>query len=405
MNMTKLLGKREFRNFFLADIISGFGVGLTTVGANWYMLQSTHSNKLVGMYLTVNVLAGFLMSPFAGSLTDKFSRKQVILWTFLGRALPMILIVFVTGYAGFNLWAMYGLAILTGAGWITYMAASRSYVQAILPEKLLGTANSFIEVSLQVGMFAAGAISGIILNYTGFMTILMINIGMFLVAVLLVAAIKADSPINANKEENKVSTSFFNGLEYIMKHKSILSMGVISILPLIVTQLFNVSSPDYVSTILKANSVVYGFVDMGYGIGGLVAGLITGYLINRFKNKNIIVWFFALATMGLLTLYLTHLIELTYVCTFSLGLSNSALRVVINTVLMKRVDKQFMGRATSIWNGTAQLIEVFAATLMGVANDKFGANIGFLWMAMIMLIGAAWSFVMLNTRKLRSKQV
>lgn len=403
MNITNLLGRREFRNFFLADIISGFGVGLTTVGANWYMLQATHSNKLVGMYLTVNVLAGFLMSPLAGSLTDKFSRKQVILWTFLGRALPMSLIAVVIGYAGFNLWAMYGLAILTGAGWITYMAASRSYVQAVLPEELLGTANSFIEVSLQVGMFAAGAISGIILNYTGFMIILVINIIMFVAAVLLVAAIKADSPVN--KGVNEESAGFSNGLAYIWKHKSILSMGIISILPLIVTQLFNVSSPDYVSTVLRANSVVYGFADMGYGVGGLAAGLITGYLINHFKNKNIIVFFFTLATIGLLTLYWTHVIPLTYVCTFGLGLSNSALRVVINTVLMHRVDKKFMGRATSIWNGTAQLIEVFASTLMGVANDKFGANIGFLWMAVIMLIGAVWSYMMLNTTKLRSKQV
>lgn len=403
MNITNLLGRREFRNFFLADIISGFGVGLTTVGANWYMLQATHSNKLVGLYLTVNVLAGFLMSPLAGSLTDKFSRKQVILWTFLGRAVPMSLIALVIGYAGFNLWAMYGLAILTGAGWITYMAASRSYVQAVLPEELLGTANSFIEVSLQVGMFAAGAISGIILNYTGFMIILVINIIMFVAAVLLVAAIKADSPVN--KGVNEESAGFSNGLAYIWKHKSILSMGIISILPLIVTQLFNVSSPDYVSTVLRANSVVYGFADMGYGVGGLAAGLITGYLINHFENKNIIVFFFTLATIGLLTLYWTHVIPLTYVCTFSLGLSNSALRVVINTVLMHRVDKKFMGRATSIWNGTAQLIEVFASTLMGVANDKFGANIGFLWMAVIMLIGAVWSFIMLNTTKLRSKQV
>ncbi|WP_260202980.1 MFS transporter [Lactiplantibacillus pentosus] len=279
MNITNLLGRREFRNFFLADIISGFGVGLTTVGANWYMLQATHSNKLVGMYLTVNVLAGFLMSPLAGSLTDKFSRKQVILWTFLGRAVPMSLIALVIGYAGFNLWAMYGLAILTGAGWITYMAASRSYVQAVLPEELLGTANSFIEVSLQVGMFAAGAISGIILNYTGFMIILVINIIMFVAAVLLVAAIKADSPVN--KGVNEESAGFSNGLAYIWKHKSILSMGIISILPLIVTQLFNVSSPDYVSTVLRANSVVYGFADMGYGVGGLAAGLITGYLINH----------------------------------------------------------------------------------------------------------------------------
>jgi len=288
--MSVLFRKKEFRNFFLADIISGFGVGLTTVGANWYMLQATNSNKLVGLYLTVNVLAGFLMSPLAGILTDRFSRKSVILWTFLGRAIPMIVITAVIGISGFNLWAMYGLAILTGAGWITYMASSRSYVQAILPKKLLGTANSFIEVSLQVGMFAAGAISGLILNYTGFVTILVINVVMFLIAVLLIMSIQRDTAVPTNT--NQLSTGFIAGVRYILKHKLILSMGIISILPLIVTQLFNVSSPDYVSTILKANSVIYGLADMGYGIGGLVAGLITGFLIHKFREKHIIICFF-----------------------------------------------------------------------------------------------------------------
>jgi len=395
MNMLKLWHDTKFRNFILADIISGFGVGLTTVGANWYMLQATKSNKLVGLYLTVNVLAGFLMSPLAGSLTDKFARKTVILWTFLGRALPMMLIAIIIGKFGFNLWAMYGLAILTGAGWITYMAASRSYVQAILPKALLGTANSFIEVSLQVGMFAAGAISGVILHYTGFLTILVINILMLLVATGLILSIQKDQ--TAHKTQGQVSLGFLAGVRYILKHRLILSMGIISILPLIVTQLFNVSSPDYVSTILKANSVVYGLADMGYGIGGLVAGLITGFLIHKFKEKWIIVFFFSFATSGLLVLYLTHIVSVTIVCTFMLGLSNSSLRVVINTVLMEQVDSQYMGRATSIWNGIAQLIEVFASTFMGIADDVFGANVGFLWMAMIMLIGAGWSLMMLTS--------
>jgi len=394
LNISVLLCKKEFRNFFLADIISGFGVGLTTVGANWYMLQATNSNKLVGLYLTVNVLAGFLMSPLAGILTDRFSRKSVILWTFLGRAIPMILITAVIGMYGFNLWAMYGLAILTGAGWITYMASSRSYVQAILPKKLLGTANSFIEVSLQVGMFAAGAISGLILNYTGFVTILVINVVMFLVAVLLIMSIQRDTSVPTDTKRS--STGYIAGVCYILNHKLILSIGIISILPLIVTQLFNVSSPDYVSTILKANSVIYGLADMGYGIGGLVAGIITGFLIHKFSEKHIIVCFFIFATGGLMTLYLTQLIPLTIVCTFILGLSNSSLRVVINTVLMEQVEQQYMGRATSIWNGIAQLIEVFASTLMGIANDSFGANIGFLWMAAIMLVGALWSLIMMS---------
>ncbi|WP_205526800.1 MFS transporter [Bombilactobacillus bombi] len=334
--------KPEFRNFFFADIISGFGVGLTTVGANWYVLQSTQSNKLVGMYLTINVLAGFLMSPLAGILTDKFSRKNVILWTFLGRVLPMILIAIIINSYGFSMLSMYGLAILTGAGWITYMAASRSYIQSILPNKLLGTANSFIEVSLQVGMFSAGAISGIILKYTGFLVILIINIIMFIIASLLIFLIKENDTVSNESRQN--STNFITGIKYILNHKMILSIGIISILPLIVTQLFNVSSPDYVSTILKTSSVIYGFVDMGYGIGGLVAGLVTGLLINKYIKRNIIVSFFILAAIALLSLYFTHVVFLTIICTFALGLSNSSLRVVINTILMEQVEKQFMGR-------------------------------------------------------------
>lgn len=38
MNIISFLGRREFCNFFLVDIIFGFGVGLIIVGVNWYML-------------------------------------------------------------------------------------------------------------------------------------------------------------------------------------------------------------------------------------------------------------------------------------------------------------------------------------------------------------------------------
>lgn len=192
-NSSKLLHQKAFRNFLSADVISGLGVGMTTVGANWYMLSQTHSNRLVGFYLTINVLAGFIMSPIAGIITDKFSRKVVILWTFVVRAIAIAAIAVYFYIAGFDVWAMYLLAIVTGAGWITYMSASRSYVQAVLPQNLFGSANAFIEVSLQVGMFFAGAISGIILNYTGFLVILIINVLVFIIASCLVVTIQSDT--------------------------------------------------------------------------------------------------------------------------------------------------------------------------------------------------------------------
>ena len=382
---------KDFIRFLLADVISGLGVGMTTVGANWYILSQTHSNKIVGFYLTINVLAGFIMSPLAGIITDRFFRKKVILWSFIGRVLPIIFITIYFYILGFNLILMYILSIVMGMGWITYMAASRSYIQSILPDSLLGSANSFIEISLQVGMFSAGALSGIILNYTGFVAILVINALVFLIAIILVNSIKNDSTLDLNihKENSQIS----KGIKYVWNNKLVFNIGIISILPLIVTQLFNVSAPGYVSSILNANSVVYGLSDMSYGIGGLVAGFISGYLINRFSNKKLIIIFFALASLVLITLFVGRSIVFMYLCNFFLGLSNSSLRVSMNTILMSSVKKTFMGRVTAIFNGLAQLIEVFASTLMGTFNDKLGADFGFLVMFVIMIIGVVASVV------------
>ncbi|AWW98872.1 MFS transporter [Oenococcus oeni] len=208
-------------------------------------------------------------------------------------------------------------------------------------------------------------------------------------ASLLIIGIKKDKIVVRKVSDSSLGFRF--GLMYVWHHKLILSIGIISILPLIVTQMFNVSSPDYISTVLKSNSVVYGLADMSYGAGGLLAGLITSWLILIFPNKKIIVNLFALASLVLFFLYIGRFVLLMYLCTFLLGFSNSALRVVINTVLMKEVDKSFMGRSTSIWNGIAQFIEIFISTVIGITNDHLGAAFGFLCVFAIMFVGVFWS--------------
>ncbi|WP_341637010.1 hypothetical protein [Staphylococcus casei] len=53
----------NFRWFVLAKIISTFGVGVSTVGANWCLIDRTNCSHLLGIMVDLNVLAGFLASP------------------------------------------------------------------------------------------------------------------------------------------------------------------------------------------------------------------------------------------------------------------------------------------------------------------------------------------------------
>lgn len=57
--MFKIFLNFNFRWFFLAEIISAFGVGISTVGANWYLIDKTNDAHLLGIMLSLNVLAGF----------------------------------------------------------------------------------------------------------------------------------------------------------------------------------------------------------------------------------------------------------------------------------------------------------------------------------------------------------
>ena len=67
--------------------------------------------------------------------------------------------------------------MVNGIGWTVYMSASRSLVQELLPKEDLLNGNSLIEISLQVGMFVAGGVSGVLYKFYGFEVILILNAG------------------------------------------------------------------------------------------------------------------------------------------------------------------------------------------------------------------------------------
>ncbi|WP_181348146.1 MFS transporter [Thalassobacillus sp. CUG 92003] len=185
--------KRYFLMFFLADIISGFGVGMSTIGANWYLLDQTGSATAVGVMLTLNVFAGFLLSPLTGIITDRFNRKNVIQETFISRAVLIGALTALFILDGSSIYYIYAFAIINGIGWSVYMSASRSLIQELLPEEELSKGNSLIEISLQVGMFMAGAASGFIYKYIGFEAILLINALMFVGSFLFMIFVKYHS--------------------------------------------------------------------------------------------------------------------------------------------------------------------------------------------------------------------
>lgn len=378
--------KKYFIMFFLADIISGFGVGMSTIGANWYILDKTGSTGAVGLMLSLNVISGFLVSPLTGIITDKFNRKSVIQGTFILRAVLIGGLTALFFINGFSVIYLYTFAIINGIGWSIYMSASRSLIQELLSDDELSKGNSLIEISLQVGMFMAGAASGFIYKFVGFEAILFINAVMFVFSSLFMTFVKYKSVSLESNDEGYVKT-FKKGLQYLTSHQMTFLLGIVSIVPLVSTMIYNIVLPGYVSETLNADSVVFGFSDMTYGIGGLVSGFIAAPFAKKITENKAISITFLLAFVTLLGLAVNKYVLMIYLGSFFIGLSNSSLRIIMNTMLMEIVPKHLMGRALSVWMGIALLLQAVLASGLGLLIDIFSPVVGFIFMGGLMLVG------------------
>ncbi|MGT9685992.1 MFS transporter [Staphylococcus aureus] len=367
--MTDLLKIKNFRLFFLAEIISAFGVGISTVGANWYLIDKTNDSQLLGIMLALNVLSGFLASPIIGGLADKYNRRNIILITYLLQVILYLLIVIALVMIGFETYLVIGFAIVNGIGWTTYMATSRSLVKQILKPDQYTDANSLLEISLQTGMFIAGGLSGILYKINGFTLIIAMTIMMFLISIFMLFRLHVDKPTHSEEEStNSLLQEYLLGWKFLKDNMMIFIFGVISIIPMVFTMIFNISLPGYVYNVLKLSSVQFGFSDMLYGIGGLCAGLISAILSKKISTKALIfLLYFILIINSAFYLFLGSLI---------LGYSISSIRIYMNTAIMNTVSDRYVGRSFTIWTSISLLLQSFISPFLGrwinEINDKFG---------------------------------
>lgn len=383
-----LRNSSTLRMFLLIDIISAFSIGMINVGANWYVLAQTKSNQLLSIYLVLNVVGTLLMTSLAGNLIDRFSRKKIITLSFLIRFMVFASVALWLMIHGFSFVGLCLVSIIFGVGWLFYYSASRSYLQGIVSNDDFGKVNSFLEITLQVGMFTSGGLTGIFLKYINYSTVLMIGAGLLLCVSFISLRLTPDAESNEKMQSmvQKKNSKFSEIIGFYKENKIALLVSILAIVPLFIIQIYNVSMPGYVLKTLNSNSVTYGFSDMLYGVGGMISGLIGAYVMRKFKFKSLVLGSYLIILLSFMNLVIYQGQIVLFICAFIIGLFNSATRIFTNTQLMLSVPNEYMGRVTSFISGLTQICNLILTLSIGTLNDRFGATSSFLIISFIILV-------------------
>jgi MFS family permease len=245
MNLTYgqlLKGNRNFRNLLWGQFVSEMGNWFNFIaGLGLVRVVSEASPKAAGILFVCRLLPFAVVSPIAGTFVDRFSRRQVMIWSDLIRVGVALMFLLVTNAD--DLWIAYvAMALLSAFGAFFEGAKNATTPNLTGKEGLLaGTALMF---STRFLLMAIGsALGGWAAAIFGYEVAFLINAASFAISAFSVWLIPEEATrekdnyelrITNNNSDEKTRPSFITelkeGLHYTVKNHFALTILIMNVI-------------------------------------------------------------------------------------------------------------------------------------------------------------------------------
>lgn len=180
---------RDFRNFWLGQVVSQVGDRVHTLAVIWLVYSWTRSGTALGLVLIAATLPSVLVAPWAGYIADRFDRKRIVIAADLVRSALVLALALL---ARADLLDMTGLVVMTALISLAssfFNPATLAMLPAIVPATELSRANAISQLSANAsGALGFLAGSGLI-ALIGVPAAFLCNAGSFILSALLIASI------------------------------------------------------------------------------------------------------------------------------------------------------------------------------------------------------------------------
>ncbi|MBO0823212.1 MAG: MFS transporter [Actinobacteria bacterium] len=366
--------EHDFRRLFSTRLISQTGDGLFTAGLGGYVFFSSTNfpNPASGaVAFSVLYLPYSLIGPFAGVFIDRWSRRQILLWSALLRS------VFVAGTAGLMATGELGFPLYVGV--LCVLGVNRFFLSAlsaalphVVPEDKLVMANA---VSPTAGgiMTAIGGLAGLGVHIAlhggrGEYAATLLAAGCCYVAAGLVSLTMPRELLGPRHRHGVVRSSGIRhelvavarglvaGARYIFSRRGPASAlgatggnrifyGILLLMSILLWRNYFYRG-ESANTALSHYAVLTLIVSVGYGTAAFVTPIATRWLTKR-------AWITALlAASAIVTISLGPPFTQPAFMTvgFFVGLSGQGVAICATTILQEQITDDYRGRAFSFYD-------------------------------------------------------
>jgi MFS family permease len=431
-----LFSNAGFPCYFAGLFISLFGTGMNFTGVTLFVLAKTHSTVQVSFTIILLTLPRLVVPPFGGVLTDRVDRRYLSIALDLLRAIIVLVTAVIAWRGHLQLWQLYGMVLLLGAGFAIYWSSSLALLQELIPVAQLVGANSAVLIAVQGGMLAAGALVGLVYERAGLAGILAIDGATYLLSALFFYLLRSgyfpphaltvpteSVPSNGGPLQGKSSarerpadqreiafpqqlaadtrasqvlilesiepnpvpsvlSDIAEGLRYLHTQPAVLALGLTYACMMAGVISANVIVVALASDLLHAGARGYGFIEGGWALGAVTGGLAAGALSRRHPFTVLISALFVLACGHALFPY-ARFLTVAVAMNVLFGACRALVAVLTQSSILAVVPARLMGRTQSAFAVMATILQIVMSLALGWIAQHASLQIAFLLLGLL----------------------
>lgn len=395
--MYKILGKKNYLLLLCANIINRIGDSIDTIAFSWLVYAFTGEGTWAALVFAVNKIPSVVILPLAGAYVEKKEKKQVMILCDIIRAILVVILLvsIMTDHLSLVMLLVFSFAISLAEAF--RVPAGISFITQLLGKEELSHGVTLNVVFSTIAQVLGTAIAGIIISSVGVNAAFGIDVGTFVVSIILIILIRHQEQIkDALKEENSF-VIFKEGLRYIRKKKILLYVILFAVFANAIMAPVDSLQTAVVVDIFGQNAAYLSVLNICLTVGMLLAS--AAYSVVRSKVKEKLLFVFScgyIAVLYLLVAILDHfgiaVMGAWYygliVCYFFYGLFAGFLATGLGLVLLEHTEQEYMARTNTIYSALGEAI-------IPVASAMTGLLVSFLPISVLFFGIAAWILIML----------
>jgi MFS family permease len=387
---------RNFRLFWIGQLVSLVGTWMQQVAQSWLILQLTGDPVALGAVAAAQFTPVLVLGLFAGVVADAVPKRNALVATQVGALVLALVLGLLVAAGSVQVWHVFLLAALLGVVNAFDMPIRQSFVVEMVGREDVANAVALNSAVFNGTRIIGPAIAGLLIATVGIAVCFFLNAATYVAVIIGLVAMRS-SEFNAvgraavQRTVRSVVDSLAEGLRYVRDERTVrLGIAVLGIVATVALN-FQVLLPLLAQNVLGGGAETFGFLMAASGIGSLASSLAIAFG-QRPTTRLLLVGALVIGVAAV-GLAISRSLPVSLVLMLITGWGTIAMAATTNTLIQLTTPDELRGRVMSVYTtvfaGSVPLGGLFAGSMAAAFDAPTAIGLGGV-LAIVTVAAAAW---------------